>query len=342
MSLILSNGFEKTALDCSLNLPSFAMADSVRINISEDMLETECCHFSHDIFADLTPDPQPPSRFFESLLFSASGDEMRQTIAMNLPWVGSCAFPPSQTLILSHALVTAVSLRSPGIHPLSGTSVLRLTDAFSPSPPSPTPMPTVTASPVPTESEYIPHEGLTEMWVASLSGSLSAVTEESIVVSLSEVEQERVVTVTFMVGDVMTVSNLIVVEQTRVAISWVVVIITQLQIYVTVSRRLVFQLGMTGDSGTETRISNAVMIGSSCGAACTVSLLVIAIRGVVQAKVQNDSPGSKEVEPTVNRSSFEDIEELGRLDADSSDVELGVDAHACDSGVVSEDDAMYV
>jgi hypothetical protein len=84
------------------------------------------------------------------------------------------------------------------------------------------------------------------------------------------------------------------------------------------------------------------MIGSSCGAACTVLLLVIAIRGVVQAKVQNDSPGSKEVEPTVNRSSFEDIEELGRLDADSSDVELGVDAHACDSGVVSEDDAMYI
>jgi hypothetical protein len=71
-------------------------------------------------------------------------------------------------------------------------------------------------------------------------------------------------------------------------------------------------------------------------------LLVIAIRAVVRAKVQNDSPGSKQVEPTVNRSSFEDVEELGRLDADSSEIELGVSVHACDSGVVSEDDAMYI
>jgi hypothetical protein len=231
-----------------------------------------------------------------------------------------------------------------GTHEFSETGIFILTDAFVMSPPGPTPIPTVTVSPIPTETEYIPRQGLTESWVASLSHSWVEVTDESITVSFSDIEQERLVTVTFLIDGIATVSNSIMVEQTRVAISWVVVMITHLPVYITVSRRVAFYFSITPEALLETRLSNAVLIGSTCGAAAIIVLLIIAVIAVVRGKAKNDSVTLYQVGCTVNRPGITAVDELGRLDETRADAAVGlnVDAELSDLEIGSEGDGVYI
>jgi hypothetical protein len=258
--------------------------------------------------------------------------------AFDLMSVGFHEFAGSRVLIHSfpaRALVASVSFQE--------TRQFAETDAFLPSARGPTPRPTITSSPVPTESEYIPRDGLTESWVASFSQTFLEVSEESVILSFSEVEEERIVTVTFLVDHRVTVSHSIVIEQTRVAISWVVVVISHLPIYVTVNRRVVFQRAMTPDAQIDTKISNAVLIGSTSGGACAIALLGIAVVTVIRVRVKPDPGVPGEPEPTVDRTFVDDHDELGRWDAHSPlEEEFGVRDQVRDLDLVSEDDTMYI
>jgi hypothetical protein len=147
---------------------------------------------------------------------------------------------------------------------------------------------------------------------------------------------------TFLVDDIITMSNSIVVEQTRIAISWIVVVITQLPSYVTVNRRVVFFLNVTPEALMKIRLSNAVLIGSTCGAAAAITLLVMAVIAVFRSKVRSVSVAPDKVEFRANRSSNEDFEELGRLDDPVVDRDLGIHVDVSDLDLESEDDAIYI
>jgi FlaA1/EpsC-like NDP-sugar epimerase len=168
------------------------------------------------------------------------------------------------------------------------------------------------------------------------------VKEESVTVSFSEVEQERVVTMVFQSNSVVTVSESLVVEQTRLAISWVIVVISHLPIYVTVSRRVVFRLEVEPDGQMDSRVSNAVLIGSSSGAAAVVVLLVIAVIAVIRARIRNEYGVSDHVDVTLNRRSFDGVAEATFEEKDAIEDPLERPENTADEDLPSEDDTMYL
>jgi hypothetical protein len=337
VALIPSDGFGKTALDDSCSLPSSDVGHSARIVFSDEILDTKPSRFSSYHLRDRTLSLPASERLPASRLFAVSNRD----VLLSVVSARSAAFSGSPALarsILPSGRMSAL----PVSHPLDRTDLFVSTNVFSPTQPAPTPTPTITASPIPTESEYVPRQGLTETWIASLSFSLIEVSEESIMVSFSELEHERLVVLTFLVDDVVTMSNSIVVEQTHIAISWMVIVITQLPSYVTVNRRVVFLLNVTPEAQMKIRLSNAVLIGTTCGAAAAITLLVMAVIAVFRSKVRSVSVAPDKVEFTVNRSSNEDFEELGRLDDPVVDMDLGIHVDVSDLDLESEDDAIYI
>jgi hypothetical protein len=100
---------------------------------------------------------------------------------------------------------------------------------------------------------------------------------------------------------------------------------------------------MTPDAQIDTKISNAVLIGSTSGGACAIALLGIAVMTVMRVRVKTDPGVPGQPEPTVNRTSVDDHDELGRLDEDSADDgQFGVCDPVSDLDLVSEDDTIYI
>jgi hypothetical protein len=99
---------------------------------------------------------------------------------------------------------------------------------------------------------------------------------------------------------------------------------------------------VTPEAQMKIRLSNAVLIGTTCGAAAAIALLVMAVIAVFRSKVRSVSMAPDKVEFTVNRSSNDDFEELGRLDDPVVDIDLGIHVDVSDLDSESEDDAIYI
>jgi hypothetical protein len=247
----------------------------------------------------------------------------------------------------NESLLLVESSRLPESALLLPTRTHALSLPFSPSNLLPSPTPRV--SPVPTESEFIPREGFSQSFIASLTLSVSQVASESLMISYSEMEELRVITVTTLINDSLTVTQTVLVERTRVMFSWVTVFFSNMPIYITVSRVVIIHVYVPTDVLDGGGLSDGALIGISTGAA--VVLLIMAISVVVMVRMTRKAPNGaneQDVDPaTVSVVTLDD--EIENSDDGSEEepftlhqFELNVDISDGLGSITSDTDPFYV
>jgi hypothetical protein len=197
---------------------------------------------------------------------------------------GTAAFLPSRPFSWSATLAMSRVFTATGDLPPKQVLSLR---TETPSPletPSPIETPSASVTPPPTESDFVPAAHLTQSWIATVSVSVTVSFMQSVLRSFIEEAATRFVSIfVSLPGGSLSVIISVTAELTLVERTFITVIMSNMPMYVTVSRLVAIRVHVP-TTETVGGMSNSVLIGLVAGIGGAVLLLVAGVIAVVRAR----------------------------------------------------------